>query len=121
MREMDDSYVSRNLMRKVLAIFDDDEGIRECIEGLESADVRPNIHAWWVWDPNGMDWGIGAWVCSACHFKNDMIPGHIFTGEGKPPITHEHINPMMYAGSRFCGNCGATMGGVKDVVEIDKS
>ena len=34
MREMDDSYVSRNLMRKVLAIFDDDEVFESVSRGL---------------------------------------------------------------------------------------
>lgn len=66
---------------------------------------------YWVYDKNGMDWGIGAWVCSECRAKNDMLPTHILQGEGKPPITHERINPMLYAGSRFCPTCGVLMTG----------
>ncbi len=77
-----------------------------CWAGVLHA-CQPKGH--WVYDENAMDWGIGAWVCDKCHGKNDMIPTHIMMGEGKEPITHEKINPMQYAGSRFCPNCGVLM------------
>lgn len=44
-----------------------------------------------------MDWGLGAWLCSKCHSKNDNL------GMGKD------INPYMFAGSKFCPQCGAVM------------
>ena len=52
----------------------------------------------WVWDKDGMDWGLGAWVCSEC---------------GSKPETwweadHNH-NPLRCSGSHYCGNCGAKM------------
>lgn len=51
----------------------------------------------WVWDPDNVDWGIGAWVCSKCGCKNDNIPWK------KDAVPH------MYAGARFCPQCGIPM------------
>lgn len=56
-------------------------------------------HGHWVYDPDGMDWGIPAWRCSECHCRNDNIPPNI-----------ESMNPLRWAGSRYCPNCGAKMG-----------
>lgn len=61
----------------------------------------------WVYDENGQDWQIGAWVCSECKQKNDMIPALIQSSEGS--ITHEKINPYVFAGSQYCPSCGAKM------------
>ena len=55
-------------------------------------------YAQWVYDADGLDWGLGAWVCSSCHTKNDNIPAM------QPDIT-----PLWFAGSKFCPNCGKTM------------
>ena len=72
------------------------EALDMAIEAL-SAD-RPKGK--WVWNPNGMDWNIGAWVCSECRHK---------------PETwwecDERYNPLNCAGSHFCGNCGRKMVG----------
>lgn len=59
--------------------------------------VRMVEYAEWYYDPNGMDWGLGAWLCSRCHAKNDNL------GMGKD------INPYMFSGSKFCPQCGAVM------------
>lgn len=56
-----------------------------------------NQKAEWIWDPNGIDWGLGAWRCSACGCKNDNL-------FGAPPK-----NPMRCAGSNYCPNCGRKM------------
>lgn len=69
----------------------------------------PNETAFWVYDPNGMDWGLPAWRCSECGCRNDMIPTYIARGEGKPPITHEYINPLSFAGTKYCPECGRRM------------
>ena len=53
----------------------------------------------WVYDPNGMDWNLGAWVCSNCRCRNDNLP----------PMSD--INPLNWCGSKFCGNCGLPMTG----------
>ena len=53
----------------------------------------------WIWNPNGMDWGLGAWECSSCRCRNDNLP------------MDKNINPMRWAGAKFCPNCGAKMKG----------
>jgi rubredoxin len=62
----------------------------------------------WKLDPNGMDWNIPAWRCSECGFVANYI-GVETNGLGN--------NPMNWAGSNFCPNCGADMRGGKH--EID--
>jgi hypothetical protein len=51
----------------------------------------------WEYDPNGMDWGIGAWRCRECRTKNDDL------GNTKD------IDPYLFAGSKFCPHCGLPM------------
>lgn len=57
----------------------------------------------WVWNEDGVDWGLGAWCCSEC---------------GRKPETwwesDRSNNPLRFAGSKFCGNCGAYMIGEED-------
>ena len=55
------------------------------------------LHGKWVWNPHGMDWGLGAWQCSECHNRNDNLP------------MDEKINPLTFVGSKYCPNCGAKM------------
>lgn len=31
------------------------------IDNMPAADVAPVVHARWIWNPNGMDFGLGAW------------------------------------------------------------
>ena len=56
----------------------------------------------WVLDPNGMDWNIPAWRCSECGFVANYI-GVEAKGFGN--------NPMNWAGSKFCPQCGARITG----------
>ena len=51
----------------------------------------------WRWNPDGMDWGLGAWQCSKCGCKNDNLP------------MDENIKPLQWAGSKFCPCCGVKM------------
>ena len=51
----------------------------------------------WEYDPNGIDWGLGAWRCSKCHARNSNLGAT------------EDINPYLYEGSKFCPNCGIPM------------
>lgn len=60
-------------------------------------EIREVEYAEWYYNPNGMDWGLGAWLCSKCHTKNDNLGGS------------KNINPYMFAGSKFCPQCGAVM------------
>lgn len=64
---------------------------------IPAADVREVVKAHWYWDKDGMDWGIGAWRCSAC---NTMSPMWWNCDRG---------SPMHKSGHRFCPNCGADM------------
>lgn len=84
------------------------EWLEDFIDMLDSAQevdiesIRPTAH--WVYDENGMDWNLGAWVCSECRFRNDNIPpSMVFKGE------HVKINPYDWAGSKYCPNCGRRM------------
>lgn len=65
-------------------------------------DVAPVVHAHWVYDPDGMDFNLGAWVCSRCEVKNDNLGGL------------QRINPYLFSGSRYCPNCGAKMDALRN-------
>ena len=67
------------------------------IKAFEKADVAPIVHGKWIWNPNGMDWGLGAWQCSECCNRNSNLP-----------VNH-NINPLASMGSKYCPNCGAKM------------
>lgn len=69
------------------------------IENEEPVEAEPARHGRWVYDPNGMDFNLGAWVCSECKVKNDNLGGS------------QRINPYHFVGSRYCPNCGAKMDG----------
>ena len=62
-----------------------------------AADVAPVKHGKWFWNPNGMDWGLGAWECSECACRNNNLP------------MNSKMNPLMFSGSKYCPNCGAKM------------
>jgi hypothetical protein len=63
----------------------------------QTVDAVPVVHAHWKYDPNGMDWNLGAWECSACGCRNNNLGGD------------EKLNPLLFAGSKYCPNCGAVM------------
>ena len=92
------NYVDRDALRD--ALYEADavtmEGIK-IINSFPTADVRPVVRAHWYWDKDGMDWGIGAWRCSAC---NTMSPMWWNTDKG---------SPMHKSGNKFCPKCGAEM------------
>lgn len=73
------------------------KAIRKTITGMAAADVAEVKRGEWVYNPNGNDWGLGAWECSECCCKNDNL------GMSK------EINPYLFAGGKYCGNCGARM------------
>ena len=78
--------------------IDDEPCYFGCIANvIVNNDYRKQSKAAWVWNPNGVDWGLGAWVCSSCGCKNDNLP------------MDENIVPIRWAGSKFCPNCGACM------------
>ena len=60
--------------------------------------------AYWYYDPNANDWGLGGWCCSNCHFKNDILG---MNKDLRIPI-------FAFAGTKYCGNCGCKMIGKKE-------
>lgn len=78
-----------------------DQTVFDIDKFINALDFTPSIpmeeEAEWFWDPDGMDWGIGAWRCQNCHSRN----ANLF---GAPPH-----NPMRCSGSKFCPTCGRKM------------
>jgi hypothetical protein len=86
--------------------FDSWQEIINSIEDIPAADVVEVRHGKWIWDENGMDWGLGAWTCSECHLKPETW------------WEADKGNPYRCAGSSWCNNCGARMdGGVNDAAD----
>lgn len=69
----------------------------DTVNNVSAADVAPVVHGRWVYNPNGMDWNLGAWQCSVCKCNNNNLPGN------------DKYNPYIFQGSNFCPNCGAKM------------
>lgn len=72
---------------------------KKCFHFKDKADVVEVRRGEWHYNPDGMDWGLGAWECSLCRCKNDNLP------------MDEKINPRVWAGAKFCPSCGAKMDG----------
>lgn len=72
-------------------------GVWQMVSDFPAADVRPVVRAHWYWDKDGMDWGIGAWRCSACEAMSPMW------------WNCDRGSPMHKSGHKFCPNCGADM------------
>lgn len=68
------------------------------IVGALPVDTAPVVYAEWVWDKDGMDWGIGSWKCSRCRARPETLWK-----------TERSTSPYRFSGSHFCGNCGAKM------------
>ena len=75
-----------------------DVDIREFINEQPTIDAVPVVHGEWIWDIDGMDWGIGSWKCKNCHAR----PNTYWQCDST-------INPLMFASSSYCPNCGAKM------------
>lgn len=75
----------------------DEHMVEEIVERQSTIDTEPARHGRWVYDPDGMDFNLGAWVCSECRERNNNL-GYM-----------RRINPYQFVGSRFCPNCGAKM------------
>jgi hypothetical protein len=69
----------------------------EVLNDAPTADVVEVRHGRWIFNPDGTDWGIGAWKCSLCKCKNDNLGAD------------NRFSPHIYAGSNFCPHCGAKM------------
>ena len=110
-----DELISKNKLRQeALSIGGhlysdwDTGGVLALIARQPKVEAKAIEYAHWVYDPDGLDWGLGAWVCSSCHMKNDNIPVPALN----PDIAR--LNPLLYSGSKFCPNCGKTMINAED-------
>lgn len=88
---------------RVFTAADAWEGAADRIENAPAVDAEPVRHGKWVWNNDAIDWGIGAWVCSECGGRNENIHA------AKPGTVKAYTNPYIYAGTKFCPNCGARM------------
>lgn len=68
---------------------------QERLEEIKKAAMETEPTAQWVWDDNALDWGLGAWVCSKCHTKNQNIH------------SKKDEDPNIWEGTNFCPQCGA--------------
>ena len=91
--------ISRNVLLDTMPKNDEllSVDVRRIICESPIIDAEPVRHGQWVYDPNGMDFNLGAWVCSECRERNNNLGGM------------RRINPYQFVGSRFCPNCGAKM------------
>ena len=99
-------YISKNRVGQILfyhSRMKSDE-VKDLLEKIAldvhaepDEEMMPVVFGRWYWDEDGMDWGIGAWRCSACEA---MSPMWWNTDKG---------SPMHKSGHRFCPNCGSCM------------
>lgn len=78
------------------------EEVKKAYDELEQVKRERDVfarHGKWIWNPNGMDFGLGAWECSECAVRNNNLP------------VNDKINPFLFSGSNYCPNCGAKMDG----------
>ena len=94
-------YIEREGIFKFPACLNhcDAEALRDFIDNIPAADVAPVNHGHWIYNQNGHDWGLGAWECNLCHSVNNNLP------------CDKRFSPYVYAGSKYCPNCGAKMDG----------
>lgn len=91
-------YIDRDTVLDIVKRTSGDYATAWCeISKLSAADVAPVKYGSWVYDPNGMDWDLGAWICSECGCKNDNLG------------MDNRIKPLLFEGSKYCPNCGAKM------------
>lgn len=74
-------------------------GAMNAIDEMPAADVEPVRHGRWIYNPNGMDFNLGAWECSVCTQRNNNLP------------CSRNISPYICVGSKYCPNCGARICG----------
>lgn len=86
-----------NLLEATRCNFDCD--MCDFAKTLYNAGYRKQSEGVWIYNPDGIDWGLGAWQCSQCGCNNHNLP------------TDKNTNPLVWAGAKYCPNCGAQMKG----------
>ena len=101
-------YIEREYMVEIITMLKSEKGdirvmdtetLLYFIRKIPAADVEPVRHGKWIYNPNGMDFNLGAWECSVCTQKNNNLP------------CSRNISPYICVGSKYCPNCGAKMFG----------
>ena len=102
MRLIDADKLERNIMSMPDDDIDEDScyNVINVLDREPTIDAVPVVHGEWIWDIDGMDWGIGSWKCKNCHAR----PNTYWQCDST-------INPLTFAGSSYCPNCGAKMDG----------
>lgn len=95
LHDIDDIYGLTELDTYYAAGFDD--AINAAYNKILCEPTIPHMHGHWTYNPNGLDWNLGAWECSLCHSVNNNLP------------CDERIIPTIFLGSTYCPNCGAKM------------
>lgn len=90
-------YQSKETAEKNRYKWEEGAALVEYVPNTKYHDVVEVKHGRWVYDPDGMDWGLGAWLCSECRCRNNNLGM-----DGR-------INPLRFSGSKFCPHCGAKM------------
>ena len=94
---MDKKYIEVNALLNSLGNVPYKGAVKRVLIQAKAEDVKPIEYADWVWLENGMDWNIGAWVCSKCGVRNNNF------------WQSSTINPYEWSGGKYCPNCGAYM------------
>ena len=96
------SVIEREAVRNMLEnaqIISDGVYSGYCTEDIDIdsiPDAEPETSQW-IWDEDGMDWGLGAWKCLSCGCRNANLPND------------KSIYPYSWSGTKFCPNCGKKM------------
>ena len=77
------------------------KNLKEIVDELPPADVRPNIHGHWIKINSGDEDFPESIVCDRCNHENS----HLDFNEHNEPIG------KVFVTSNFCPNCGADMRG----------
>ena len=89
-----------------MRLIDADELIKDRVENdpvriaaqcAPTVGAEPVRYGNWVWNPNAMDWGLGAWQCSECHSSNISLP------------MNTNLSPYAFMCGQYCPCCGAKM------------
>ena len=73
------------------------EGMPAYEAGYKAGHDDTTSMSYWEWNPDGLDWGIGAWMCHECRGRNYGLP------------FDEEIYPLNWANSKYCPDCGRKM------------
>lgn len=106
-------YITKEAVQNIIYAEDIDSDfprmdISARVHDLPAENVVPVKHGQWYWDKDGMDWGIGAWRCSACKARSPMW------------WNADKRSPKYRSGHSYCPVCGALMDGIEEIKESEE-